>query len=60
MVDLQTQYQNIKTQIDSAIQQVIDSTAFINGPVVNEFKQDLEKYLNVKHVIPCANGTDAL
>lgn len=60
MVDLQTQYQNIKTQIDSAIQQVIDSTAFINGPVVNDFKQDLEKYLNVKHVIPCANGTDAL
>ena len=60
MVDLQTQYLNIKTQIDSAIQQVIDSTAFINGPEVNDFKQDLEKYLNVKHVIPCANGTDAL
>ena len=60
MVDLHTQYLNIKTQIDSAIQQVIDSTAFINGPEVNDFKQDLEKYLNVKHVIPCANGTDAL
>jgi dTDP-4-amino-4,6-dideoxygalactose transaminase len=60
MVDLQTQYQNIKTQIDAAIQQVIDSTAFINGPAVNDFKTDLEKYLNVKHVIPCANGTDAL
>lgn len=60
MVDLHTQYLNIKTQIDSAIQQVIDSTAFINGPEVNDFKQDLQKYLNVKHVIPCANGTDAL
>lgn len=60
MVDLTSQYQKIKTEIDAAIQEVIDSTAFINGPVVKEFAADLEKYLNVKHVIPCANGTDAL
>lgn len=60
MVDLNSQYQKIKTEIDKAIQQVIDTTAFINGPVVKEFAADLEKYLNVKHVIPCANGTDAL
>lgn len=60
MVDLNSQYQKIKTEIDTAIQQVIDTTAFINGPVVKEFAADLEKYLNVKHVIPCANGTDAL
>src|SRR6202012_2237128 len=60
MVDLKGQYQKIKTEVDSAIQNVIDNTAFINGPAVKEFQADLEKYLNVKHVIPCANGTDAL
>jgi UDP-2-acetamido-2-deoxy-ribo-hexuluronate aminotransferase len=60
MVDLKSQYQKIKPEIDAAIHQVIDSTAFISGPVVKEFQDDLEKYLNVKHVIPCANGTDAL
>lgn len=60
MVDLQLQYQKIKTEIDSEIQQVIDSTAFINGPAVKKFQADLESYLNVKHVIPCGNGTDAL
>lgn len=60
MVDLKTQYLKIKNEIDSAIQEVIDSTAFINGPAVKTFQQNLEKYLNVKHVIPCANGTDAL
>ena len=60
MVDLQGQYQKIKTEIDGAIQEVIDSTAFINGPAVRSFQDDLEKYLGVKHVIPCANGTDSL
>ncbi|MFY9273747.1 MAG: DegT/DnrJ/EryC1/StrS family aminotransferase, partial [Bacteroidales bacterium] len=58
MVDLQTQYLKIKTEIDSAIQDVIDTTAFINGPAINALKNILKKYLNVKHVIPCANGTD--
>lgn len=60
MVDLKGQYDKIKTEIDQAIHSVIDSTAFINGPAVKEFQTDLEKYLDVKHVIPCANGTDAL
>lgn len=60
MVDLQGQYEKIKPEIDKAIQEVITSTAFINGPAVRDFQADLEKYLGVKHVIPCANGTDAL
>jgi len=60
MVDLKGQYQKIKEEVDAGIQQVIDSTAFINGPAVKEFQADLENYLQVKHVIPCANGTDAL
>lgn len=60
MVDLKTQYHKIKTEVDAAIQQVIENTAFINGPEVKGFQTDLEKYLDVKHVIPCANGTDAL
>jgi UDP-2-acetamido-2-deoxy-ribo-hexuluronate aminotransferase len=60
MVDLQGQYQKIKPEIDLGIQQVVDSCAFINGPAVKNFQEDLEKYLGVKHVIPCANGTDAL
>jgi UDP-2-acetamido-2-deoxy-ribo-hexuluronate aminotransferase len=60
MVDLKGQYLKIKDQIDSSIANVIDSTAFINGPAVKNFQEHLEKYLNVKHVIPCANGTDAL
>ena len=60
MVDLKGQYQKIKREIDEAISGVINSTRFIGGPVVNEFKSNLEKQLNVKHVIPCANGTDAL
>jgi UDP-2-acetamido-2-deoxy-ribo-hexuluronate aminotransferase len=60
MVDLKGQYEKIKPEIDKAIQEVIDGTAFINGPAVKEFQADLEKYLHVKHVIPCANGTDAL
>ncbi len=60
MVDLKGQYQKIKSEIDTGIQQVIDSTAFINGPAVKDFQKALEDYLQVKHVIPCANGTDAL
>lgn len=60
MVDLKRQYTKIKSEIDTAIASVIDSTAFIGGPQVNTFKQQLESYLGVKHVIPCANGTDAL
>lgn len=60
MVDLKSQYEKIKNEIDSAILNVIASTAFINGPEVKNFQQDLEKYLSIKHVIPCANGTDAL
>jgi UDP-2-acetamido-2-deoxy-ribo-hexuluronate aminotransferase len=60
MVDLKTQYEKIKPEVDKGIQEVINNTAFINGPAVKEFQKDLETYLNVKHVIPCANGTDAL
>ncbi|BFO64544.1 DegT/DnrJ/EryC1/StrS family aminotransferase [Chryseobacterium sp. KCF3-3] len=60
MVDLKGQYLKIKEDVDISIQECIDSTAFINGPAVKEFQQDFEKYLGVKHVIPCANGTDAL
>ena len=60
MVDLKSQYQNIKEEVDKGIQEVIDSCAFINGPAVKNFQESLEKYLGVKHVIPCANGTDAL
>lgn len=60
MVDLQSQYKKIKTEIDAAIIDVIEQANFINGPQVGEFRSDLEKYLHVKHVIPCANGTDAL
>jgi len=60
MVDLKSQYEKIKTEVDAAIQNVLDNTAFINGPEVKAFQSELEKYLHVKHVIPCANGTDAL
>lgn len=60
MVDLKSQYEKIKPEIDSAIQQVLDTTTFINGPAVKAFQAELETYLGVKHVIPCANGTDAL
>ena len=60
MVDLKSQYEKIKTEVDAGIEEVISNTAFINGPAVKEFQSDLENYLNVKHVIPCANGTDAL
>jgi dTDP-4-amino-4,6-dideoxygalactose transaminase len=60
MVDLKGQYEKIKAEVDAGIQQVINQTAFINGPAVKEFQNDLEAYLGVEHVIPCANGTDAL
>jgi UDP-2-acetamido-2-deoxy-ribo-hexuluronate aminotransferase len=60
MVDLKKQYASIKTEIDAAVLQCIESTAFINGPAVKTFQANLEAYLRVKHVIPCANGTDAL
>ena len=60
MVDLQTQYQFIKPQVDAGIQEVLSSAQFINGPAVKTFQASLEEYLDVKHVIPCANGTDAL
>ena len=60
MVDLKSQYEKIKEEIAAGIQNCLDTTAFINGPAVKEFQQDFEQYLGVKHVIPCANGTDAL
>jgi dTDP-4-amino-4,6-dideoxygalactose transaminase len=60
MVDLQSQYQQIQTEIEHALSEILQSAAFINGPAVKEFQQNLETYLNVKHVIACANGTDAL
>lgn len=60
MVDLATQYQRLKPQIDSAMQKVLDETSFISGPAVKNFSQELASYLDVKYVIPCANGTDAL
>ncbi|WP_335965042.1 DegT/DnrJ/EryC1/StrS family aminotransferase [Galbibacter sp. PAP.153] len=60
MVDLQGQYSFIKEQVNNSITQVLESAAFINGPEVHGFQKELEDYLGVKHVIPCANGTDAL
>lgn len=60
MVDLQGQYQNIQSQIDAKLKEVITSAQFINGDEVKAFQNDLENYLEVKHVIPCGNGTDAL
>lgn len=60
MVDLQTQYFKIKNEVDNAVLNVFESAQFINGPEVQHFTRELEQYLGVKHVIPCANGTDAL
>lgn len=60
MVDLVSQYHQIKDEVDRAVLNVMEAAAFIRGPEVNEFQKELENYLNVKHVIPCANGTDAL
>jgi len=60
MVDLKGQYQEIKEKVNTSIQEVLDTSAYINGPHVHKFREELEQYLGVKHVIPCANGTDAL
>lgn len=60
MVDLKSQYEKIKEEVNASIQEVLDTNTYINGPLVHQFQADLEKYLEVKHVIPCANGTDAL
>ena len=60
MVDLKSQYEKIKEEVNASIQEVLDTNTYINGPLVHQFQVDLEKYLGVKHVIPCANGTDAL
>lgn len=60
MVDLQSQYYKIKADVDNAVLNVLDSAAFINGPEVKSFQSELEAYLGTEHVIPCANGTDAL
>ncbi len=60
MVDLIAQYQKIKPEVDSAILNIMENAQFINGPEVQGFQKELEEYLDVKHVVPCANGTDAL
>ncbi len=60
MVDLVAQYEQIKPEVDKAIANVLQNAQFINGPEVTAFKEELQTYLGVKHVIPCANGTDAL
>lgn len=60
MVDLQGQYKNIKDKVDTQLQDVLNSSAYVNGPQVHAFQKELEEYLGVKNVIPCANGTDAL
>ncbi|WP_339918859.1 DegT/DnrJ/EryC1/StrS family aminotransferase [uncultured Flavobacterium sp.] len=60
MVDLKSQYEKIKETVNVSIQEVLDTNTYINGPQVHQFQKSLEEYLDVKHVIPCANGTDAL
>ena len=60
MVDLNGQYRKIRWQVNREIKKVISSSSFINGPIVKDFQNNLQEYLNVRHVIPCANGTDAL
>ncbi len=60
MVDLKSQYDKIKDTVNTSIQEVLDTNTYINGPQVHQFQKNLEIYLDVKHVIPCANGTDAL
>ena len=60
MVDLRAQYEKIGLEIDNAIKSVIESTTFIKGPDVKLFEEELQEYMGVKHVISCANGTDAL
>ncbi len=60
MVDLRAQYEKIGPEVDAAMKSVLESTAFIKGPDVKLFEEELQKYMSVKHVISCANGTDAL
>ena len=60
MVDLKGQYEQIKNTVNASIQEVLDTNTYINGPQVHAFQKNLEDYLGCKHVIPCANGTDAL
>lgn len=60
MVDLKSQYKKIASTVNASIQEVLDTNTYINGPQVQSFQKNLEEYLDVKHVIPCANGTDAL
>ena len=60
MVDLKSQYDKIKDEVNAGIQEVLDTTTFIKGGKVNVFQKNLEEYLGVKHVIPVGNGTDAL
>src|SRR5215213_5792162 len=60
MVDLKQEYLAIKKEVDAAVMEVLESCAFINGPQVQRFAANLASYNGVKHVIPCANGTDAL
>lgn len=60
MVDLRSQYEKIKPEIDAAMQEVIDQSAFINGPQVRLFAEELREYLGCKHVVTCGNGTDGL
>lgn len=60
MVDLRGQYEGIKKEVNASIAEILDTSAFVNGPHVHAFQKELEAYLGVKHVIPCANGTDAL
>ena len=60
MVDTKNQYHKIKAEVDSAVLQVMESSAFINGKIVQDFASHLSSYLGIKHTIPCANGTDAL
>ena len=60
MVDLMGQYSKIKNEIDKNIISSIESGRFVNGPIVQQFSKNLSSYLNVRNVIPCANGTDAL
>ena len=60
MVDLRSQYERLRADIDNAVTEVLNSTAFIKGPDVRLFEEELQRYLGVRHVISCANGTDAL
>ncbi|RIV73722.1 DegT/DnrJ/EryC1/StrS family aminotransferase [Flagellimonas aequoris] len=60
MVDLNGQYEGIKKEVNDSIAEILETSAFINGPYVHAFQKELQDYLGVKHVIPCANGTDAL